>query len=434
MREDKNGSVLSLIKLAAELAAEARNATTFLLDQIAFPNSADVSAEELEKLKEKKLVVAVDFLEKTRPFYMSIADGSGSQLQTGGEYERSVVEDIVNALEKDKMRHHLAGTLTFRMNKLGDSTGALKEALKEINKDREGRPFDRLLPELVDKHLVPFLDFPELCALRCLKKEFGIKVKRAENEEVEEGGGGVCLAEAREAAAKDARPLHPGVARGHQVRRHAAGLRGRQRSRAQGRVAALPGRHPRLLQQRGRQRRHRRRPGRALRRVCHVRGAPQAAARRPQGRRVARSRRGRRARRVRQPEQPKHGQDPHAFLRSLRGRAGAPAGPGAAGGRAEAAGVRGPRAQRRARARREGGGAPQPDDLPPPQQDDGTASGGGAAQGRAQGSHQARHRRVRRQGLACRPAARRLDPLLRPQRAAHRRGVPQVGDRRPRPE
>ena len=195
MREDKNGSVLSLIKLAAELAAEARNATTFLLDQIAFPDSADVSAEELEKLKEKKLVVAVDFLEKTRAFHMSIADGSGSQLQTGGEYERSVVEDIVNALEKDKMRHHLAGTFMFRMNRLEDSTGALKQALKEINKDREGRPFDRLLPEVVDKHLVPFLDFPELCALRCLKKEFGIKVKRAENEEVEEGGGSVCLAE-----------------------------------------------------------------------------------------------------------------------------------------------------------------------------------------------------------------------------------------------
>ena len=307
MREDKNGSVLSLIKLAAELAAEARNATTFLLDQIAFPNSADVSAEELEKLKEKKLVVAVDFLEKTRPFHMSIADGSGSQLQTGGEYERSVVEDIVNALEKDKMRHHLAGTFMFRMNRLEDSTGALKQALKEINKDREGRPFDRLLPEVVDKHLVPFLDFP---ALRAALSEEGIRDQgQAGRERGSRGGGGASgLAErAREAAAKDARPLHPGFARGHQVRRHAAGLRGRQRSRAQGRVAALPGRHPRLLQQRGRQRRHRRRPGRALRRVCHVRGAPQAAARRPQGRGVARSRRGRCARRVRQPEQPKHG-------------------------------------------------------------------------------------------------------------------------------
>ena len=193
MRQDKNGSVLSLIKLAAELAAEARNATTCLLDQIAFPDSADVSAEELEKLKDKKLVVAVDFLEKTRPFHMSIADGSGSQLQTGGEYERSVVQEIVNALEKDKMRHHLAGTFKFRMNQLEESTGALKQALKQINKDRDGQPFDLLLPEIVDKHLAPLLDFPALCALRCLKKEFGIKVKRAENGA--RGGGDVCLAE-----------------------------------------------------------------------------------------------------------------------------------------------------------------------------------------------------------------------------------------------
>ena len=157
-------------------------------------NSADVSAEELEKLKEKKLVVAVDFLRRRGRSTCRSLTAPGPSCRPEASTSAASSRHRQRAREGQDAPPP-GGHIHVPHERLEDSTGALKQALKEINKDREGRPFDRLLPEVVDKHLVPFLDFPELCALRCLKKEFGIKVKRAENEEVEEGGGVVCLAE-----------------------------------------------------------------------------------------------------------------------------------------------------------------------------------------------------------------------------------------------